>query len=198
MSPWAAAAGVALAHLLGSFPSARLVGRRAGFDPAASGSGNPGATNALRLGGRRAGALVLALDAGKGVVAAAVGLALAGRPAGLLLGASAVTGHVLPAARGFRGGGKGVATAAGVAAVVEPVVALVAGVVFAAVAAAARRASVASLAAAVVVPFGVAAAGRPGAQVAGWSAVAALLVARHAGNIRRLVAGTEPATSARR
>jgi len=191
----AVAAAVALAHLLGCFPSARIVGRRSGFDPTAAGSGNPGATNALRLGGRRAGATVLALDAAKGALAAGAGLAGGGHPLGLLLGAAAVTGHVLPATRAFRNGGKGVATAAGAAVVVEPVAAAIAGAVFVAVAVLTRRASVASLAGAAAVPVAVAALGRPAAQVAGWAAIAALVVLRHAANVRRLVAGTEPTTT---
>ncbi len=188
--------GAVAAHLLGCFPSAAVVGRRAGFDPAVAGSGNPGATNALRLGGRRAGVAVLALDAAKGALPAAIGLAVEGRAAGLLLGAAAVTGHVLPATRGFRGGGKGVATAAGVAVVVEPLVALVGAASFALVVAATRRASAASIVGTVAVPVGAAVAGRPGVEVAGWAAVAALVVARHAANIRRLAAGTEPVTAA--
>lgn len=194
MSTIAAAGLVVLAHLLGCFPSARLVGRRVGFDPVAGGSGNPGATNALRLGGRRAGASVLALDLAKGAAATGVGLTLDGRSLAVLLGAAAVTGHVLPVTRRFRDGGKGVATAAGAAIVAEPVVAAVAGAAFGVLALVTRRASAASLAAAVLVPVGVAVLGRPALHVAGWAAVAALVLVRHAANVRRLVAGTEPAT----
>ena len=58
------------AYLIGTFPTAHLVGRRMGFDPMAAGSGNPGASNTTRLGGAKAGAMVLLGDAGKGVVAA--------------------------------------------------------------------------------------------------------------------------------
>lgn len=191
----AASGLVIVAHLLGCFPSARLVGRRVGFDPGAAGSGNPGATNALRLGGRAAGAAVLALDLAKGAAAAGVGLVVDGRGLAVLLGAAAVTGHVLPVTRRFREGGKGVATAAGATMVAEPVVAAAAGAVFAVIALVTRRASAASLAAAVLVPVGVAVAGRPASHIAGWAAVAVLVVVRHAANVRRLVAGTEPATT---
>lgn len=64
------------AYALGMLPSARLVARRSGVDIAKEGSGNPGASNVIRLVGWRAGLLVLALDVGKGALAAGVGLAL--------------------------------------------------------------------------------------------------------------------------
>ena len=64
------------AYLLGTFPTAILVGRREGRDPTIEGSGNPGASNALRTMGRRAAALVLVGDVGKGAVAAAAGWAM--------------------------------------------------------------------------------------------------------------------------
>jgi glycerol-3-phosphate acyltransferase PlsY len=189
-------AGAAVAaHLVGCFPSARLVGRVAGFDPAAQGSGNPGATNALRLGGRSAGVAVLVLDVAKGALPAFVGTRVGGTRAGALLGAAAVTGHVLPVTQVFRGGGKGVATAAGAALAVEPVASLIAAGAFGVGYAATRRASVASLAGAVTLPVAVAAARRPIGEVATWTALAAVLVARHAPNIRRLLEGTEPATT---
>ena len=53
---------ISLSYFLGSLPSAHLVSNRKGFDPTRSGSGNPGATNVLRLVGRRAGVLVLLAD----------------------------------------------------------------------------------------------------------------------------------------
>jgi glycerol-3-phosphate acyltransferase PlsY len=169
-----------------------VVGQRSGFDPTAAGSQNPGATNAYRLGGRRAGALVLALDAAKGAVAAGAGWAIGGHCLGVACGAAAVVGHCLPVTRGLRGG-KGVATAAGAAVVLEPAVSLGVGILFLVVARVGRRASVASVLAAVALPIGVAVRGRPLAEVAMWAGVAALVVVRHRSNLARLVAGTEPA-----
>jgi len=185
-------AAVLGAYLLGTFPSALLVGRRSGFDPTAAGSQNPGATNAYRLGGRRAGVAVLALDVAKGAVAAGAGWVLGGHGLGVACGAASVVGHCLPVTRRFQGG-KGVATAAGAAAVLEPVVSLAVGVLFVVVARVGRRASVASVVAAAALPIGVALAGRPLREVATWAGVAALVVLRHRSNLARLVAGTEPA-----
>ncbi|MEY2446856.1 MAG: acyl phosphate:glycerol-3-phosphate acyltransferase, partial [Acidimicrobiaceae bacterium] len=89
------------AYVLGGFPTAALVGRRSGFDPAGAGSGNPGASNSFRLGGTRAGVLVLIGDVGKGALAAGAGLAVGGRGLGVAAGAAAVVGHVAPIGRRF-------------------------------------------------------------------------------------------------
>lgn len=184
------------AYLLGTFPTALLVGRRAGHDPTAEGSGNPGASNALRTMGRRAGALVLLGDLGKGVVATAGGWLLGGRGVGLACGVAAVLGHVAPATRGFRGG-KGVATAAGTALVLLPVPSLVLAGLWALVVAATRVAALGSLAVAAGLPVATVLAGRPAAEVAAFTAVSALVAARHRDNLRRLRRGDEAALTAR-
>jgi glycerol-3-phosphate acyltransferase PlsY len=181
---------VLLGYLLGTMPTALLVGRRAGRDPTREGSGNPGASNVYRTVGARAGALVFAGDALKGIAATGLGLAAGGRGLGLACGAAAVVGHVAPVTRRFRGG-KGVATAAGMMVVLEPLLAAAGAVLWAVIAKATGKASLASLALAVALPAGVAATGRPGREVAGVAAVAALVVVRHAGNIERLARGRE-------
>jgi glycerol-3-phosphate acyltransferase PlsY len=178
------------AYLLGSFPTAGLVGRRGGTDPSTEGSGNPGATNVYRLMGRRAAALVLLGDVAKGVVSATVGNGAGGRAGLFAAGAAAVVGHCFPAGRVTRGG-KGVATAAGLAAVAFPVIAATAAVVWAGLVAATRKASLASLVTIAYVPIAAAIAGRPAAELAVSAAIAALVVARHAGNLRRLLRGEE-------
>jgi glycerol-3-phosphate acyltransferase PlsY len=179
------------AYVLGGFPTAALVGRRSGFDPAGTGSGNPGASNSFRLGGIRAGVLVLGGDVGKGAVAAAVGLAVGGRALGVVAGAAAVVGHVAPVLHHFLGG-KGVATAAGMVAVVEPIAALVGIVVWAAVALVTRKAALASIAMVVIFVVSTAVSGRPAWEVGGVAGVAVLVVARHRGNLARLRKGEEP------
>src|SRR5262249_61629754 len=86
---------VPVAYLLGTFPSADVVGRRRGVDVSAAGSGNPGASNAFRLLGWRAGVLVFALDAAKGALAAGVGLLVAnGHVGAYVLGVAAILRHM--------------------------------------------------------------------------------------------------------
>ena len=176
------------AYLIGTLPTALLVGRRAGFDPTRAGSGNPGTSNVYRLGGRRAGAIVLAGDAGKGVLAAGIGLAAGGRPLALAAGIAAVVGHVLPATRPSRGG-KGVAAALGVVLVLEPWLGLIAVLVWAAVVAVSRTAALGSLAMMATVVVGVVLAGRPPWEILGVAGIAFVVVVRHRGNLTRLFWG---------
>ncbi|MGE5528624.1 MAG: glycerol-3-phosphate acyltransferase [Patescibacteria group bacterium] len=105
----------AAAYLVGSFPSAVVVGRLwRGVDIRGMGSGNPGAANALRTLGPVPGAVVLLLDLGKGLAGSLVPAAVFGFDHGLpwLGGLMAVVGHVFPVFAGFRGG-KGLATGCG-------------------------------------------------------------------------------------
>ena len=179
-----------LAYLLGTFPSAELVARAAGIDVRAAGSGNPGASNVTRLLGWRAGLVVLAADFAKGSIAAGVGLALDGRRGAYILGAAAIIGHVYPVMRRFKGG-KGMATAGGVLLVVFPLVCVTAGVVWVLLARVAHKASIASIAAALLVPVGVVVVGGALGDVLVIAALAVLVLARHAPNIKRLVRGEE-------
>ena len=181
---------VVAGYLLGTAPTALLVARRHGRDPTREGSGNPGASNVYRTAGAKAGALVFAGDALKGVVATALGLAVDGRLLALAAGGAAVVGHVFPVMRRLRGG-KGVATACGVVAVLFPLVAAVGGALWALVAKATGKASLASIVLAVLLPVGALVTDRPIAEVVGVAAIAALVVVRHASNIERLVRGDE-------
>ncbi len=103
------------AYLLGSVSSAIVVCRMMGLpDPRQEGSGNPGATNVLRVGGRKPAAITLAGDMLKGLLPVLAGQALGVSPLVLgLTGAAAFLGHLYPVFFGFRGG-KGVATLLGV------------------------------------------------------------------------------------
>ena len=178
------------AYLLGSFPTAGLVGSRRGRDPTTEGSGNPGATNVYRLMGRRAAAVVLSGDAAKGVIAAAGGALINGRAGLFACGAAAVIGHCFPLGRWTRGG-KGMATAGGVAAVAFAGIAALAVAVWATLAVLTRKASLASLVAITTVPAAAAVADRPGAEIAASAAIAVLVVLRHLGNLGRLLKGEE-------
>jgi glycerol-3-phosphate acyltransferase PlsY len=183
---------VPFAYLLGTFPAAQLVGGARGHDPTREGSGNPGASNVYRIAGPRAGATVFALDLLKGVVATGAGYALDGRSLAMGCAAAAVLGHVFPATRRFRGG-RGVATAAGGALVLWPPPALAGAAVWVAVARLANTASLASIAAAVVIPAGVVVSGRPAGELLVAAGLGALVLVRHLPNIRRLATGEEAA-----
>ena len=189
-NPVVAALVIVAAYAVGTFPTAVLVGRREGFDPTVGGSGNPGATNAFRLGGRRAGALVLAIDLLKGLLPTLAGVAIAGRPLGAACGAAAVVGHVFPATRRFQGG-KGVATGAGMVLGLWPLVFPIAVAVFALVVAATRKVSLASFCAAVVVPLTVGLFDYPRGEVVVLAVLAVVVIVRHRDNLARLMRGEE-------
>ena len=182
------------AYLVGTFPSAVLVARANGVDIRSVGSGNPGASNVTRILGWRKGVWVFVLDAVKGAVCAAAGLAIGGRAAGYALGAAAIVGHVFPVWQRFKGG-KGVATGAGVFIVLLPVVSAVLAVVWATVLKVTHKASAASIAIVVLVPIGVAIATRSWWEVLATLGLGALVMARHLGNIKRLLTGREHAVS---
>ncbi|MET0826604.1 MAG: glycerol-3-phosphate 1-O-acyltransferase PlsY [Acidimicrobiales bacterium] len=177
---------VVAAYLLGTFPTAALIGRMTGHDPTAEGSGNPGATNVLRTSGRGAGVAVLAIDVAKGALAVGLGLLVGDHTLGVIAGAAAVLGHVAPVGRRFRGG-KGVATAAGASTVAFPALSLVLGVVFVVTVAVTRRVSVGSLVLALLLPVGVALGGGSGLEVLVTAGVSLVVIARHHENIRRLI-----------
>ena len=187
---------VAPAYLLGTFPTALLVGRREGRDPTTEGSGNPGASNALRTMGARAGATVLLGDLGKGVVATGGGWLVGGKAVGVACGLAAVAGHVFPVTRRFRGG-KGVATAAGMAVVLLPLPSLVLACLWGLVLKVTRVSAVASLTIAVALPAAAALAGSPGWEIGALAASSVLVVIRHRDNIGRLRRGEEAALGGR-
>ncbi|MCY3851648.1 MAG: glycerol-3-phosphate acyltransferase [Acidimicrobiaceae bacterium] len=174
------------AYVFGMFPTATIVGRRMGVDPTREGSGNPGASNIYRLGSRRAGVVVGLIDMCKGAAPAAAALALSGRPAAHAVWVAAVAGHVWPVLRRFRGG-KGVATAGGAGLVVSPVIGLLCALSFLIVVKVMRVAALGSLSIAFSYPVLATIAGLPTWEILVSIGVAAILVARHQSNIRRLI-----------
>ncbi len=190
-----------LAYLIGSLSFAVLVSRAMGLrDPRTFGSKNPGATNVLRSGSKAAAVVTLLLDAAKGWLPVAL-VQWFGAPYGLgdgtvaLVGLAAFLGHLYPVFFGFAGG-KGVATALGVLVGVHWGLGLAAAATWVLIAFFFRYSSLASLAAAVFAPmyylFGNGVAWAVDAQVAvAITAMAGLLMWRHAENISRLVKGTE-------
>ncbi len=183
---------VVLGYLCGSLAAAVIVCRVMNLpDPRKEGSGNPGATNVLRLGGKKAAALTLAADALKGAIPVLLAHLLGESPAVLAGTAVAVVvGHMYPVFFQFKGG-RGVATAFGaVTALVYPV-ALFMGAVWVLMAMATRYASLASMAAVVVAPLFALVFIREPAFILALVIIAALLLYRHRDNIQRLREGTE-------
>lgn len=178
-------------YLWGGTPTADWLAGRRGLDLRASGSGNPGANNALRLGGRGLGAAILAVELAKGSSAAALGWMAAGDPGMVFAGLGAIGGNILNPYRRLRGGqGLGIATGALLAAF--PVAAMLAIGVAAIVVVATRSSSVAALAAstALVVAAVWAPAGPWGVASGRWAAVlavgsAGMVVPRQLARLRR-------------
>lgn len=199
MTPVNGVLGCLVAYVAGSFPSAYIAGRAVrGIDLRTVGSGNLGATNVYRELGAVPAIVVLLLDVLKGGLSAGlIPGALRADPAahatwGVVFGVSAIAGHAKPVFLLWRGGGKGVATAAGVFGAVAPLPLAGALVVFAAVVAATRFVSLASIVAAATLPALIwMASGQPVVMGAG-VAVAAFVLWSHRANLRRLRAGTEP------
>jgi glycerol-3-phosphate acyltransferase PlsY len=108
-----------MGYLLGSIPTADLIGRTRGIDLRAAGTGNPGTANALRVVGRGTAITILVLDLAKGAGAAAFGRAIDGDATGVAAAIAAVAGQVLNPWFRFRGG-KGLGVAAGTALVLWP------------------------------------------------------------------------------
>lgn len=189
---WSAALLAVLGgYLLGSIPFGYLLTRLAGLgDIRAMGSGNIGATNVLRTGRKDVAAATLLLDGGKGAVAVLAGAWLGGPAAGLLAGVAAVAGHCTSI--WMRGnGGKGVATGLGMVLGTAWPVGIAACAVWLAAARLTRQSSAGSLLAFAVAPLLMLAwtGATPALAVA---VVSAIIFVRHQGNIRRLLAGTEP------
>jgi glycerol-3-phosphate acyltransferase PlsY len=187
-----AALAILAAYLLGSIPFAVISSRLFGLaDPRSYGSGNPGATNVLRSGHKKAALMTLIGDALKGVLAV-----VAARQFGLsdtvvaLVALAVFLGHLYPVFLGFKGG-KGVATAAGVLLALDPVLGIVTLAVWLLVAYVSRYSSLAALCAAVAAPL-VSALMQGGSNqtlIVGLLGMA--LIGKHWQNLQRLLAGQE-------
>ncbi len=176
-----AAAAVA-GYLVGAVSPATLLARRRGIDLASSGSGNPGATNAGRVLGRRTGLVVGLLDVAKGALPAAA-FGLADSRAGLLAGFAAVVGHVTsPFLRGR--GGKGVATSAGAVLGSHPVLVPAVLAVWLVIVLVSRWIALASMCAAASLPLAAYLLGFRGATLLWALGLAAVVVVRHQPNVR--------------
>jgi glycerol-3-phosphate acyltransferase PlsY len=189
-------AAIVAAYLVGSLSFAVILSRLFGLaDPRSYGSKNPGATNVLRSGHRAAAMLTLALDALKGYLPVVLALLFAprfgwGETTVAFVGLAAFLGHLWPVFFRFAGG-KGVATAAGVLLGFNPWLGAATLLTWVIIAAFFRYSSLASIVSALFAPF---------YQLLIWEAspialaiavMSLLLIWRHSGNIRKLLAGTE-------
>lgn len=188
---------VVLSYMIGSVSFAVIISAAMGLsDPRTYGSGNPGATNVLRSGNKKAAILTLLGDAFKGWLAVSLVKALAMRfdltqTDIALSGIAVFIGHLFPIFFRFKGG-KGVATAAGVLLAFSPALGLATLLTWLAVAVVSRYSSLAALAAAVLAPFyTVWLVGGNNAVALSVAVMSVLLIWRHKKNIANLFAGRE-------
>jgi len=183
---------VIFAYLVGSVSAAIITCKIMGLpDPRTLGSNNPGATNVLRIGGKKAAAITLLGDTLKGIIPVLIArlmdmdaLTLA------LVACAAFLGHLYPLFFGFKGG-KGVATAFGVILVVSPLVALALLVTWLVMAYGLKISSLSALTAAVLAPFYLWLL-KPEIEFLYMGFfIAVLLIWRHQSNIKNLLSGKE-------
>ncbi|MAE27420.1 MAG: acyl-phosphate glycerol 3-phosphate acyltransferase [Planctomycetes bacterium] len=188
-------------YLLGAVPFGLVLARTIkGVDLRSLGSGNIGATNAMRALGRPLGVLAFLLDFLKGylpvflVAQLALGVEAGGQPIlELAAGTAAVLGHCFPVYLRFKGG-KGVSTACGALVAIDPLIFLLGGGVWLLVLALTRFVGLASIAMGLAFPFLThwRTGGEPVEYWIGSVLIALLILWRHRSNMSRMIAGQEP------
>ena len=186
-----AALVIAFSYLLGSVPFGMVFARAKGVDLRSVGSGNIGATNVLRAAGRGPAVLTLLGDALKGAAAVALARALGlGAFNEGLAALAAVAGHDFSVFLRFRGG-KGVATSLGAVLIYAPQAGILTAVLWLITVVLTRYSSLGAIVSFALLPVMMLLTGQAKQKAAFAAALAALLVLKHSGNIRRLVEGTE-------
>ena len=181
-----------MGYLFGSISSAIIVSKMMGLkDPRTEGSGNPGATNVLRLGGKKAAIITLVGDLLKGLLPVIIAKAFTNDPMILALTAfAAFLGHLYPVFFGFKGG-KGVATAIGAIIGLCPATAGLLFLTWLVVAVVSRYSSLAALVASAAAPVYAWWQGLPVQTILVFLLIAMMLFWRHRENISRLLSGQE-------
>ena len=189
-------------YLLGSIPTGFLVAKARDIDIRTLGSGNIGATNVLRVLGKPAGIFVLFADALKGWVAVAVVARLMARWFSgfadaqsvewlqICAGVAAILGHNYTCWLHFKGG-KGIATSAGVLLALVPLALAIILTIWGLIVAFTRYVSLASICAALALPFASWLTGESRSMILVTAAMGALAIYKHKANIKRLMNGTE-------
>lgn len=180
------------AYLIGCIPFAVVVSKAFGLaDPRSFGSGNPGATNVLRTGNKLAAFLTLFGDAAKGAIAIGFASIIGIAPDWLgWIGFMAFLGHVFPVTLGFKGG-KGVSTSAGVLLALDWPLGLATLATWLFMAFTLRYSSLSAITAALMTPIYAVLFGLPTAVIVPVTLMAIVLLIKHTGNLRRLLAGQE-------
>jgi len=183
---------IAAAYLLGAIPFGLLFTRcLTGKDPRKHGSGNIGATNVSRTGGKTIGLLTLAADIGKGALPVTWAVVhTASDPVIALTATAAFLGHIFPVYIGFRGG-KGVATMFGVLFPWQPWMAVIAFCVWLLALGAWRYVALASILAGFTLPASAWFLHTSTACISASSLFCFMMLIRHYSNIRRMIAGAE-------
>ena len=181
-----------MAYLFGSISSAIIVSKIMGLDdPRTQGSGNPGATNVLRFGGKKAAIITLLGDVLKGLLPVIIAKSLTNSSEVLALTAfSAFLGHLYPVFFGFKGG-KGVATAIGAIIGLSVAAAGLLALTWLVVAVISKYSSLAALVASALAPIYAWWLGMPTAIIFAILLIAVMLFWRHRENIARLFSGEE-------
>lgn len=182
---------ILIAYLLGSLSSAIIISKIfKTADPRTEGSGNAGATNVLRIAGKKQAALVLVGDVLKGLIAVWIGQLFHITPFMLgLVGFAAVVGHIFPVYFGFKGG-KGVATAVGAILGLSFISGILMAAAWSAIAFVTRYASLASIVAVILAPVFLALFAKTAFLIPA-AFIAALILWKHKDNIARLKSNTE-------
>jgi len=180
-----------IGYLLGSIPFGMVLAKQMGLGNLREiGSGNIGATNVLRTGNKKAAALTLLLDAGKGALVVLLARAMAGPDAVQLAALTAMLGHCYPVWLRFKGG-KGVATFLGIMLAFSWPVGLGCSLAWLFGVAISRQSSMGALTAAAASTFLLVFLGSGQALLLG-IALTLVVFWRHRENIHRIRAGTEP------
>lgn len=184
---------ILIAYLFGSLNSAIILCKMMGLpDPREQGSGNPGATNVLRFGGKKLAATVLFFDVLKGVIPVLLALFLETEQAIIAAVAfAAFIGHLYPVFFRFKGG-KGVATAFGVLLAMNWMIGLAILATWLLIALIFKLSSLSALTAAVLAPLYTWWVTGSDITTAITIIMSALLLWRHRSNIRNLLTGKEP------
>ena len=185
-------AAIIIAYLLGNISPSILMARARGIDIKKEGSGNAGTTNALRVMGKKAGAITLMIDILKGTSAVLIGGALAGNTGAMWCVIAVFCGHIWPVFFKFKGG-KGVATAFGALLGLNPLLAVTVLAIVIAAVLISKRMSVGSILGAVSFPF-IAIFMEPDFVIFG-TVLALIVVVKHRANIARILRGEEPIMS---